>query len=131
MLTENIDKGREGDLSPHRKYEETPWGSWEVLVDDESYKVKRLTVKVGERLSYQKHLKRQEHWFVVKGEAEVTLNDHVHILKRGDSINIPVEAKHRIRNCSASETLVFIEVQTGTYFGEDDIVRYSDDYGRA
>jgi len=83
----------------------------------------------GKRLSYQKHAKRAEHWFVVSGEAKVTLNDEEIIVPAGRSIDIPVGAAHRVEN-EAPETLVFIEVQRGTYLGEDDIVRLQDDFGR-
>lgn len=110
---------------------QTPWGSWAVLEDAEDYKVKRIIVKPGQRLSYQKHFKREENWFVVQGLAEVTLDDEAHHLKAGEWIHIPLESKHRIRNSSENEDLIFIEVQRGTYFGEDDIVRFSDDYGRS
>lgn len=87
-------------------------------------------MKPGQRLSYQKHFKREENWFVAHGEAEVTLDDEIHHLKEGEFIHIPFESKHRISNPSESQDLIFIEVQRGSYFGEDDIVRFQDDYGR-
>jgi len=86
-------------------------------------------VNAGHRLSYQYHHHRQEFWTVVQGEAVVVLDGVEHVVKYGESIFIPLGAKHRIENRS-SELLVFIEVQTGTYFGEDDIVRIQDDYSR-
>lgn len=108
----------------------TPWGKWFVLEDGEHFKVKRIEVLPGKRLSYQKHFRRQEHWYVVQGQAKVTIDGHDHLLAEGASIDINKEAFHRIEN-TGSEMLIVIEVQTGTYFGEDDIVRTQDDYGRA
>jgi mannose-1-phosphate guanylyltransferase/mannose-1-phosphate guanylyltransferase/mannose-6-phosphate isomerase len=111
-------------------YEERPWGRFEILMDTEHFKSKRISVWPGQKLSYQSHAKREENWTIVRGEAEVTLDGVVHKLKPGAHIHIPLGAKHRIAN-PGREVMEFIEVQTGTYFGEDDIVRYSDDYGRA
>lgn len=107
-----------------------PWGHWEVLLDTPTYKVKRLTVRPGERLSYQKHFQREEHWTVVQGEALITLNDVEIQRAAGEAIDIPREAWHRLANPGASD-LVVIEVQCGDYLGEDDIVRRQDNYGRA
>jgi mannose-6-phosphate isomerase-like protein (cupin superfamily) len=107
-----------------------PWGHWEVLLDTPTYKVKRLTVWPGERLSYQKHFRREEHWTVVQGEALITLNDVEFRRVPGEAIDIPREAWHRLANPGASD-LVVIEVQCGDYLGEDDIVRRQDNYGRA
>jgi mannose-1-phosphate guanylyltransferase/mannose-1-phosphate guanylyltransferase/mannose-6-phosphate isomerase len=111
-------------------FEYRPWGGFEVLADKEKFKVKTITVDPGQQLSYQSHAKRAEHWMVVEGEAEVVLDDIVHKLKAGQSIYIPQGSKHRMRN-SSDQKLSFVEVQTGAYFGEDDIVRYQDDYNRA
>ena len=108
---------------------ERPWGKYYVLEDKENYKLKRIEVNAGHRLSYQYHHHRQEFWTVVQGEAVVVLDGVEHVVKYGESIFIPLGGKHRIENRS-SELLVFIEVQTGTYFGEDDIVRIQDDYSR-
>ncbi|MEC5394903.1 phosphomannose isomerase type II C-terminal cupin domain [Bergeyella sp. RCAD1439] len=108
---------------------ERPWGKYYVLQDEEHFKLKKIEVNPGQRLSYQYHHKRQEHWTVVQGEAVVILDGEEHPLKYGQSIFIPLGAKHRIEN-RAKELLVFVEVQTGTYFGEDDIVRLQDDYAR-
>lgn len=108
---------------------ERPWGKYYVLADDPAYKLKKIEVNPGQRLSYQYHHHRQEFWTVVAGEALVILDEEEHIVKYGQSIFIPLGAKHRIENRS-SELLVFVEVQTGTYFGEDDIVRLQDDYSR-
>ena len=108
---------------------ERPWGKYYVLEDEENHKLKRTEVNAAHRLSYQYHHHRQEFWTVVQGEAVVVLDGVEHVVKYGESIFIPLGAKHRIENRS-SELLVFIEVQTGTYFGEDDIVRIEDDYSR-
>lgn len=106
-----------------------PWGKWEVLADESNYKVKRITVHPGHRLSYQKHLKRQEHWMIVQGEATIILDGREIFLKSGEYVDIGVEVAHRIANMG-SEPMVFIEIQQGSYFGEDDIIRIEDDYGR-
>jgi mannose-6-phosphate isomerase len=110
--------------------EQRPWGAFVVLDDGPAAKVKRITVDPGKRLSYQLHHRRAEHWFVVAGTAHVTLDDIVHEVPPGQAIDIPLGTAHRVQNLG-SEPLVFIEVQQGDYFGEDDIVRLSDDYGRA
>ncbi len=111
------------------EHDERPWGSYTVLEDTEAYKVKRIDVATGKRLSYQRHSQRAEHWFVVAGSARVTL-DGTHIdLGPGDAIDIPRGAAHRIANAGEAP-LVFIEVQHGDYFGEDDIERLDDDFGR-
>jgi mannose-6-phosphate isomerase len=110
-------------------FDRRPWGTFQVLDDRERFKVKRITVDPGERLSYQRHARRAEHWVVVDGFALVTLDGEPHELSAGDSIDIPLGAAHRVENPSDAE-LVFVEVQTGDYFGEDDIVRLEDDYGR-
>lgn len=100
-----------------------------MLEDQPNYKVKRITVSPGHRLSYQRHARRSEHWFVVEGLARVTLDGVVHDLGPGRAIDIPKGAAHRVEN-PGGEELLFIEVQRGTYFGEDDILRLEDDYGR-
>lgn len=107
----------------------TPWGHWQVICDESEYKVKRLVVFPGQRLSYQKHFKREEYWTVVQGGAKVVLNDEELVLNKGDRVHIPVEAMHRLSN-ESEVPLVVIEIQLGTYFGEDDIVRVADDYDR-
>lgn len=113
-----------------REHAERPWGSYTVLDDDEGHKVKRLVVAPGRRLSYQSHEKRSEHWFVVGGEGAVTLEGEVLPVHSGSAVDVPRGAKHRIENTGDAE-LVLIEVQHGEYFGEDDIVRYEDDFGRS
>lgn len=109
---------------------ERPWGSYLVLADEPDHKVKRITVKPGERLSLQRHQHRAEHWFVVTGNGRVTLDAEQVDLCAGEAVDIPFGTKHRIENIG-SENLVFVEVQTGSYFGEDDIERFEDDYGRS
>lgn len=106
-----------------------PWGKYYVLADEPQYKLKRIEVNPGHRLSYQFHHHRQEYWTIIEGEAVVILDGKEITVKYGESIHIPLGAKHRIENRS-SELVIFIEVQTGSYFGEDDIVRLQDDYRR-
>ena len=111
------------------EYDRRPWGSYTVLDEGENYKVKRIEVLSKKRLSYQSHKRRAEHWFVVRGTAKVTLNDREILVNAGEAIDIPLGAKHRVEN-SEDELLIFIETQTGDYFGEDDIERFDDDFGR-
>ena len=106
-----------------------PWGHYEVLLDEEYCKVKIICVKPKQRLSYQYHNKRSEVWAIVEGKGEIIIDGKKNILKYGDCIKIDKKSKHRIYNNSDS-ILKFIEVQTGTYFGEDDIERIEDDFGR-
>ena len=113
------------------KYEKRPWGSFTILDEAEFYKVKRLEVLPEKRLSYQRHRHRTEHWFVVQGTAKVTLNDEDFLVESGRAIDIQAGDAHRIENPDAEITLILIETQTGTYFGEDDIERLDDDFGRA
>lgn len=115
------------DNSP--RFDRRPWGSFTVLDEGEGYKVKRIEVLSGKRLSYQQHARRAEHWMVVAGNARVTLDGREQVLGSGQAIDIPVGAAHRVEN-PGSDTLVFIEVQRGDYLGEDDIVRLEDDYNR-
>lgn len=111
-------------------FDRRPWGTFTVLDEGENYKVKRIEVLPGKRLSYQRHSKRAEHWYVVHGTAKVTLNGTEILVYCGSAIDIAREDAHRVENPDAEETLVFIETQTGEYFGEDDIVRLDDDFGR-
>jgi mannose-6-phosphate isomerase len=106
-----------------------PWGEYFVLEDAPTHKVKRIIVKPGGRLSYQYHHHRAEVWTIVQGEAIITLDGVDEVYKKGQVAQIPLGAKHRIQN-QTDEDVVFIEVQLGTYFGEDDIVRIEDDYNR-
>ncbi len=106
-----------------------PWGFYENLTDETNHKVKRITVYPGKRLSLQSHERRTEHWFVIEGTGEVALGERIVTLESGGHVDIPAGEKHRMAN-SGSGDLVFIEIQTGSYFGEDDITRYEDDFGR-
>jgi len=113
-----------------------PWGQFQILFESPITKVKHITVNPaadshpdGTRLSLQSHEKREEHWIIIKGEAEVTVDEDIRTYTAGQVIMIPKGAKHRIANKS-KEPVEFIEVQLGNYFGEDDIVRYQDDYNR-
>lgn len=106
-----------------------PWGEYHVLLDEPTIKVKKIVVNPGQRLSYQYHHQRSELWVVSSGKLTVILDDQKHVLSYGDRIEIPVGVKHRAWN-ETGEIAEFIEIQTGTYFGEDDIVRLSDDYSR-
>ena len=115
------------DNSP--KFDRRPWGTFTVLDEGDGFKVKRIEVLPGKRLSYQKHAQRAEHWVVVQGTAKVTLDDEEINVGAGHAIDIAVGSAHRVENADA-ELLVFIEVQRGDYLGEDDIVRLQDDFGR-
>ena len=116
------------DNSP--KFDRRPWGNFTVLDEGANFKVKRIEVLPGKRLSYQKHAQRAEHWVVVQGTAKVTLDDRDIVVTTGQAIDIAIGSAHRVENAS-DELLVFIEVQRGSYLGEDDIVRLQDDFGRA
>jgi mannose-1-phosphate guanylyltransferase/mannose-6-phosphate isomerase len=107
-----------------------PWGSYESLESDHGFQVKRIVVSPGASLSLQLHHHRSEHWIVVKGIGIVQKGDEEFELRDNESTYIPVECKHRLSN-RGTESLEIIEVQVGSYLGEDDIVRYTDDYGRA
>ncbi len=115
-----------------REYDERPWGSYTVLEDaePEGFKVKRLTVVPGARLSYQRHARRAEHWFVVAGVATVVIDDVEREVPTGAAVDIPLGAAHRIGN-QGDVPMTFVEVQQGDYLGEDDIERLADDFGRA
>ncbi len=112
------------------RHADPPWGRWEVLLEESGYKVKRVTVLPGKRLSYQKHSKRNEHWSIISGKALVTVDGKDTLLEAGQAIDIPTEAPHRVSNPGLIP-LVFIEIQRGSYLGEDDIIRLEDDYGRS
>ena len=109
--------------------EKRPWGQYEVLKDEAHFKSKVMLVNPGQQISYQSHAKREEHWLITRGEGVVILNEKEIPVRKGSYVHIPLGAKHRIRNTSSS-ALEFVEVQLGEYFGEDDIVRYQDDYNR-
>ena len=109
--------------------EERPWGRFFVIHNEQNYKLKRIEVDPGGRLSYQYHNKRSEAWTIIEGTGTITLNGQIKDHHSGETIVIPQGVKHRIEN-KESKKVVFIEVQTGDYFGEDDIVRIEDDYNR-
>ena len=111
------------------EHDDRPWGSYDVLEDAATHKVKRITVTPGQRLSYQRHEHRSEHWFVLSGLATVTLDGEQIDVAPGRAIDIPAGAAHRVA-ARGDVPLVFIEVQHGDYFGEDDIERLEDDFGR-
>ena len=121
---ETIDVSLEHLYTEHR-----PWGSFTILDEGENYKVKRIIVLPGKRLSLQKHFHRSEHWVIVQGSAWVTVGDQEKEMQVNEQVFIPVEQLHRIHN-QGTIPLIFIETQCGDYLGEDDIVRYSDDFGR-
>ncbi len=115
-----------GDFTRHSR----PWGHYQALDLGPSHQVKRLVVHPGKRLSLQSHRHRAEHWTVVEGRAEVTIDERVLDLNANESVYIPQGAAHRLANPGAT-TLTVIEVQCGDYLGEDDIVRLEDDFGRS
>lgn len=116
------------DNSP--RFDQRPWGTFTVLDEGDGFKVKRIEVLPGKRLSYQKHAQRAEHWVVVQGTAKVTLDGNEILVAAGNAIDIPVGSAHRVEN-PGGQNLIFIEIQRGDYLGEDDIVRLQDDFGRA
>jgi mannose-6-phosphate isomerase-like protein (cupin superfamily) len=107
-----------------------PWGSFELIETQSLFQIKKLVVKPGKRLSLQTHEFRSEHWFVLSGNGEVQKDEELIIIGMHDSIFIPVGSKHRVTSTGDTD-LVFIEIQTGVSFDENDIVRYEDDFGRA
>jgi|TARA_R110000824_G_scaffold391769_2_gene589768 mannose-6-phosphate isomerase len=109
--------------------ENRPWGSFENLLDEDLCKVKKIIIKAGGAPSYQYHHKREEVWVVIQGDGELKLDDKVTKVSQSSIIHVPFKSKHQIRN-TGSIDLIFIEIQRGSYFGEDDIVRLEDDYGR-
>ena len=121
MSAQNIDN------SP--KFDRRPWGTFTVLDEGDNFKVKRIEVLPGKRLSYQKHAQRAEHWCIIQGTAKVTLDGRDLEVNAGEAIDITIGAAHRVEN-PGDTLLVFIEVQRGNYLGEDDIVRLQDDFGR-
>jgi mannose-6-phosphate isomerase-like protein (cupin superfamily) len=122
--------GRMAVMCAAGEHDERPWGSFTVLDDAGGHKVKRIVVSPGRRLSYQRHTRRSEHWFVVQGNGTVVIEGSPRSIDAGQAVDIPRDAAHRIENTGTVD-LIFIEVQHGEYFGEDDIVRLEDDFGRA
>lgn len=111
-------------------FEDRPWGRFEVLKDTPAFKSKVIQINPNQQISYQSHSKREEHWLITQGRGEVILDEKIIPVSPGTYVKIPLGAKHRIRNPNL-ETIEFVEVQMGSYFGEDDIVRYQDDYNRS
>lgn len=109
--------------------EERPWGNYRVLRTEENCQVKMLVVNPGKRISLQSHKFRAEHWFIVSGQGTAELDGKEIEVGPGDAVDVPIGSKHRI-SCVEANPLVFIEVQTGSSFAEEDIVRYDDDFGR-
>ncbi len=129
-IVEKLNEDKRAELDVHTTVQK-PWGEYEVLGDEEHYKAKKLTVYPGSGgLSIQRHKRRAEHWIVVSGIATVTLDDKVFELQKNESVFIPMGSLHRLQN-NHNEVLQLIEVQTGDYFGEDDIERFGDTYGRS
>lgn len=127
-VVEQVEKIAPLTLKEH-SFEERPWGRFEILKETNHFKTKAIDVLPGVQLSYQSHQNREEFWIVVQGKGEVVLDDKIIPVQKGSAVHIEKKSKHRIRN-TGGEVLQFVEVQLGTYFGEDDIVRYQDDFGR-
>jgi mannose-6-phosphate isomerase-like protein (cupin superfamily) len=119
------------EAATKKKRETRPWGSYEIMTSGPGFQTKRLTVTAEKRLSLQWHRHRDETWVVARGTARVTVGEEQHTLGRGESIFVDRNVHHRIENISSVEPLEIIEIQTGDYLGEDDIVRVEDDFGRA
>lgn len=111
------------------EFEDRPWGSWHVLDEGAGYKVKRIEVVPGQRLSYQTHEHRSEHWIVVAGTATCVIDGAEVVAHVNETVFVEVGQAHRITNMH-DDKLIIIEIQGGSYTGEDDIVRLADDYGR-
>ena len=128
---ENVEEGlsKQDEAGSSPLFDRRPWGSFTVLDEGPTFKVKRIEVLPSKRLSYQRHARRAEHWMVVEGAAKVTLDGAELTVGCGETVDIPVGAAHRVENPGAGP-LVFIEIQRGDYLGEDDIVRLEDDFGR-
>ena len=119
------------EAATKKKRETRPWGSYEIMTSGPGFQTKRLTVTAEKRLSLQWHRHRDETWVVARGTARVTVGEEQHTLGRGESMFVARNVHHRIGNISSVEPLEIIEIQTGDYLGEDDIVRVEDDFGRA
>ena len=126
-----VDILKEKKVSQATKFpkDHRPWGWFESLVISDRFQVKRIHVHPGESLSLQSHQHRSEHWVVVSGTAEVTIGDTVKLLNEDESVYVPCGCVHRMKN-PGKVAMVLIEVQTGSYLGEDDIIRYDDVYAR-
>lgn len=125
-----LSRAGEGTVAMVGEFEHRPWGAWYVLDEGDGYKVKRIEVNPGQRLSYQTHEHRAEHWTVVSGVATCVIDGEELVARVNDHVYVEVGQAHRITN-QHDEQLVIVEVQTGSYTGEDDICRLQDDYGRS
>jgi mannose-6-phosphate isomerase len=123
-------KLREDKQMSELEKSERPWGRYEVLQESDTHKVKCIWMNPGARLSYQRHKFRAEHWFIVQGTGIVTIDGVESKVGPGDTVEFEIGVLHRLANTGADE-IIFVEVQTGTSFGEDDIERVEDDFGRA
>ena len=128
QLVERLKAENPPEATRHRRIYR-PWGYYQSIDQGPRYQVKRIVVRAGGRLSLQKHYHRAEHWVVVRGAAEVTLNGSVQLVHENESIYLPIGSDHRLANPGKID-LELIEVQTGSYLGEDDIVRIEDAYNR-
>jgi mannose-1-phosphate guanylyltransferase/mannose-6-phosphate isomerase len=126
-----VEELKSSDRTEHLNHRKVgrPWGSYDSIDMDDNFQVKRITVNPGASLSLQMHHHRAEHWIVVSGTAEVTCGEKVYLVEKNQSTYIPLGEKHRLRN-PGKIPLKMIEVQSGDYLGEDDIVRFEDVYGR-
>ena len=122
-------KNRNDSRTEYHMYDYRPWGYYEILKEEKTYKIKKLIVNPGKKISYQLHKKRSEHWVVINGTAKVTIDNQQTFIYAGDSIHITSGQKHRLENPEKTN-LEIIEIQTGEYLGEDDIIRFDDEYGR-
>ncbi len=127
-IVETLKKEKRSEVETHTKVHR-PWGTYHVLAKEHHYQSKKITVLPGSELSLQRHKRRAEHWVVIQGVATVTRNDEIFELKKNESTFLPMGAMHRLEN-KGGEELHLIEIQTGDYFGEDDIERFEDSYGR-
>ncbi|MDP8253955.1 MAG: mannose-1-phosphate guanylyltransferase/mannose-6-phosphate isomerase [Candidatus Kaelpia aquatica] len=125
-IVQRLKEEKRNEASEHKTHFR-PWGSFNILEEGESYKIKHVTVNPKERLSLQLHNNRSEHWVVVKGRAKVVIGEEEKIIEKNESIYVPKKTKHRLEN-PGDDTLEIIEVQNGSYLGEDDIVRFDDKY---
>ena len=117
-------------MSTSREITIRPWGFYEILHNEPGYQIKRIHVEAGKRLSLQSHKHRSEHWYISQGQGIVEVEDTLQTLVPGDTVAIGKEAIHRIQ-AAENVSITFFEIQSGEYLGEDDIIRYEDDYGRA
>ena len=126
-----VDQIRESGMDEAENHKKgfRPWGNYLSLANDQFWQVKLIEVKPGASLSFQMHNHRSEHWVVVKGKAEIEIDSSKTLLKENQSAYIPLGSKHRLSN-PGNQTLMIVEVQSGDYLGEDDIIRFEDSYGR-